>query len=209
MKPLQQQLKPTLPSYKSAFMLLFLFSFTLTLNAQSFYFAKGTKITIDENTTFFVTDSGKVNQARLRVFEGQTSIKKQSLNETKQIAFNNKRSQSSSKKNKKQSIAKSSKERAENSQGTKSVEFIKSCPDNFFSSYQQILAISASAPNIKYDPKFLIENIRLKLSHGYSADTKHEIISNNFLFFEDYHLAQYMTRPPPFEFYFKETYSNI
>lgn len=208
MKPLLQLLKPILPLYKRASQLLFLLSATLTLHAQSFYFVKGTEITINETTTFFVTDSGKINQARLRDFEGQISAINHPLSETKQLVFNNKKSKPSSKKDKKQSVTKSSKKRAETYQKIKSVELIKLFPDNFFSSYQHVIAISVSVSHIKYDPKFLHENIILKALHGYSADINHEIVNNTFLLFDDYHLSQYMTRPPPFEFYFKETYSK-
>lgn len=204
MKPLLQLLKPILPLYKRASLLLFLISATQTLNAQSFYFVKGTEITIDETTTFFVTDSGKISQERLRDFEGQISIINHPLSETTQLIKSN----LNPKKEKKQSFSKSSKKRDETYQKAKASEFIKSFPYNFFSSYQEEVAILTSVSNIKYDPKFLNENIILKALQGYSAHINNEIINNIFLFFNDYHLSQYMTRPPPSEFYFKETYSQ-
>ncbi len=100
MKLLLQLLKPILPLYKRVSLLLFLISAIQTFNAQSFYFVEGTQITIDETTTFFVTDSGKINQARLRNFEGQTSIINHSLSERTQLVFNNKKPKLNSKKRK-------------------------------------------------------------------------------------------------------------
>ncbi|NML68716.1 hypothetical protein HHL23_02740 [Chryseobacterium sp. RP-3-3] len=208
MKPLLQQLKPNFPLYKKASLFLFLLTTALTLNAQSFYLVKGTKITIGETTTFVVTDSGKTNQVRQRDFEGQISTINDPLSETKQLVFNKKKSKLSSKRDKKQSVSKSTKKRDETYQKAKPSEFIKPFLDNFFSSYQQFVAISASVTNIKYDQKFLNENIILKPLHGYSANVNHEIINNTFLFFNNYHLSQYVTRPPPFEVYLKKSYSK-
>ncbi|MDV7699291.1 hypothetical protein N6B72_20415 [Chryseobacterium soli] len=203
MKSLLQQLKPNFPLYKRASLLFFLCTIIFTLHAQSFYFVKGTEITIDETATFFITSSGKVNQAGLRDFEGQISVKKQTSTERKRLAFDNKKSRFSSKKDKKQSVSKSSKEQPEISKKDPA-EWIKPCPENFISSYQQGTAISASVPNMKFNPKFLLENTTLKPLHGYSANTDHEIIKNNFLFFTDYHLSQHMTRPPPLNFIVKK-----
>ncbi|WP_345208644.1 hypothetical protein [Chryseobacterium ginsengisoli] len=198
MKLYKQQQQPFSPLYKMALLLLFLFSVVL-VNAQSFYYVKDTKITIDESTIFYVADSGQVNQARLRDFEGQNLTKNQPLNKTGQLAVNNKHSKL--KKSKNQQISKSSKKRTEKIQRSESIENIKSFPSDFFSSYQKGIAISATASNIEYNSKFLIENTTLKSLQGYSSDTNSETINNRFLFLNDYHLCQYMTRPPPLELY--------
>lgn len=208
MKSLLQQLKPNFPLDKRASLLLFLCTTIFTLNAQSFYFVKGTEITIDETATLFITNSGKVNQEGLRVFEGQISVKKQISTERKQLTLNNKKTRFSSKKDKKRLVSKSSNEKPEISKKD-SVELIKPCSENFISSYQQRTAISTSVPDIKFNPKFLLENTILKSSHGYSTNTDHEIIKNNFLFLTDYHLSQYMTRPPPLNFIIKKHIPTI
>ncbi|WP_312300826.1 hypothetical protein [Chryseobacterium sp.] len=208
MKLLLQLLKPILPLYKRVSLLLFLISAIQTFNAQSFYFVEGTQITIDETTTFFVTDSGKINQARLRNFEGQTSIINHSLSERTQLVFNNKKPKLNSKKEKKQSVSKSSKKGDKTFQKAKSAEFIKPFPYHFYSSCQQLVAVSISVSNINYDQKFLNENIILKSIHRYSDHVNNEIVNNTFLFFNDYHLSNHMTRPPPFEFYCKKHILN-
>jgi ferredoxin-like protein FixX len=160
MKTLLQQLKPTLLLYKRASILLFLFLITFTSKAQSFYFVNGTQITIDENTTLFVTDSGKVDQTRLTDFEGKIITQKYTLNETKQVAFNDKKSKLLSEKYKKDSRLKSIKEKAKNYSEVEQIELIKICPDNFFSPNQKGIGISGSI-TVQYNLKFLIENIRL------------------------------------------------
>lgn len=200
MKHSRQQMKPIVPFYKRASLLL-LFLAALEINAQSFYYEKDTKITICENTTFYIADSGTVSQERLRDFERQPINQKQTLNETKKVAFNNKRSRLGSEKNTKDSISKSLKEQEINYPKAESTQFAKICPDNFFSPDQKGLTISLST--IQYSLKFLIENARLKSIQKYSVNTSNEINNDGLIFFKDYHLSSYMTRPPPFEFYFK------
>lgn len=204
MKFPQQQPKSILPLFKRASLLL-LFSLALTGNAQSFYFVKGTQITLDETTTFFVTDSGKVSQARLKNFEEEITENKQASNQTKQTVFNRKKF--SSKKDDKKTASKSSEKKSENVQKIKTESIgLKPCPDHFISSYQQGMAVSASVPGIKYNSRFFIEHTTLKTLQGYSASTDHETVNNSFLFLNDYHWLQYVTRPPPFEFYSKNIF---
>ncbi|KMQ68974.1 hypothetical protein ACM39_06765 [Chryseobacterium sp. FH2] len=197
MKSYLQQLKPTFSLYKGASLLLFIFLMSSNLNSQAFYYVKGTKITIHDNTTFYITDSGNVDQVRLRNFEGEILIQKQTLHNTKNLTSNEKKSKSGPERVTKQSISKSSKEKIKTFPKIESVEFLKLCPDNFFSTYQKGIAISVSVPNIQYHSKFLIENIRYRLLHIYPKNTNNEIINNNLNFFKDYHLSQYITRPPP------------
>ncbi|WP_131705360.1 hypothetical protein [Chryseobacterium sp. BLS98] len=203
MKALLHHLKLNLPLHKVALLVWLLF--TITLNAQSFYFVKGTQITIDETATFFITDSGKVNQAKLRDFEKQILVRREPSNE-KQIVFHNKKS--STRKNRKKSVSKFYKLRAKTDKKTKPVEFIKHCPGNLFLSYHPGIVISISIPDIKYTTKFLTNNIRLRPLRRYPINNNHKIINNSFLL-NDYHLSQYRNRPPPFYSYFKETYSTI
>lgn len=171
------------------------------LHAQNFYYEKGTDVTIRENTIFYIKDSGTINQVKLRVFEGQNITQKQTLNKIKQVAFNDKKIKLDSEKIKKDSLSKSLKEKAENYPKVEPIQFVKTCPDNFFSSVSKGLAISISIP-LPYNLKFLIENIRFKSIHGYSINTNNEIINDGLIFFKDYHLSLYTTRPPPFEVYF-------
>lgn len=200
MKHSTQQMKPALSFYKRASLVLLIFLMVLKINAQNFYYQKGTEITIRENTIFYIKDSGTITQIKLRDFEGQNITQKQTLNETKQVAFNDKKSRILSTKIKKDSVSKSLKEKTENFPKVEPIEFVKICPDNFFSPYLKGLAISVSIP-LPYNLKFLIENIRFKSIHGYSINTNNEIINNGLIFFKDHHLSLYMTRPPPFEFY--------
>lgn len=200
MKHSTQQMKPVLSFYKRASLVLLVFLMVLKINAQNFYYEKGTDVTIRENTIFYIKDSGTISQAKLRDFEGQNIAQRQALNETKQVAFNDKKSKILSGKIKKDSLSKSLKEKAENYPKVEPIEFVKICPDNFFSSGLKGLAISVSIP-LQYNLKFLIENIRLKSIQGYSINTNNEIINDGLIFFKDYHLSFYTTRPPPFEFY--------
>ncbi|NML72433.1 hypothetical protein HHL23_22005 [Chryseobacterium sp. RP-3-3] len=203
MRHLQQQLEPVLSlcKYKGASLLLFIFLMFPKLNAQNFYYEKGTKITIRESTIFYTVDSGAINQTRLKDFEGQISARKQTLNETKQIAFNDKKSRLSIGKIKKESALKASKEKAKTYPKVESVECVKLCPDNFLSTEQKGIAILSSVI-VHYHPKFLIENIRFKLLYVYPKNANNEIINSNPNFLKDYHLFQCMIRPPPFKFYF-------
>ena len=200
MKHSTQQMKPILPFCKRASLLL-LFLTVLTINAQSFYYEKGTKITIREHTTLYIADSGTVSQTSLRGFEGQAISQKQTLNETKKVAFSNKGSRLGSEKKSKDSTSKSPKEKGKNYPKAESIEFAKICPDNFFSPYQTGLAISL--PILQSNLKFLIENASFKSIHNYSINTNNEISNVSLIFFKDYHLSLHMTRPPPFELYFK------
>ncbi|UWX58860.1 hypothetical protein N0B40_10440 [Chryseobacterium oranimense] len=195
MKTLIHYLKLNLPLHKAVSLLWFLFTITFTLNAQSLYFVKGTPITIDETTTLFITDSGKVSQTKLRDFEGQILVRREPSNE-KQIVFNNKKP--GSKKNRKKSVSKFYKLETKTAKKTKPVELIKRCPDNLFLSYHKGIVISISVPDIKYTPKFLIENIRLRPLRRYPIDNNYKIINNSFLLND--HLSQYRNRPPPFYF---------
>ncbi|KAB1231624.1 hypothetical protein [Chryseobacterium viscerum] len=198
MKSLQQQLKSILPFYKGVWMLLFVFLMIPTLNAQSFYYKEGTQITVLENATLYITDSGVVHQNRLRNFEGNAVAKKQVLNGVKGISFNSKKNKFLSKKIKKEAIIKPSKENIQIERKVVISQFVTSIPDNFFSTYQKGNAISASVTVHSY-LKYSIENKILNLSQEYLHTDDDKIINNSFIFFKDYYLFQYKTRPPPFE----------
>ncbi|PWN60909.1 hypothetical protein [Chryseobacterium viscerum] len=198
MKSLQQQLKSILPFYKGVWMLLFVFLMIPTLNAQSFYYKEGTQITVLENATLYITDSGVVQKNRLRNFEGNTVAKKQVLKGVKGFSFNNKKNKFLSKKIKKEAIIKPSKEIIKIERKAETVQFVTSTPDNFFSIYQKGNAISASV-TVHSSLKYSIENKTLKISHEYLNTDDNKIINNSFVFFKDYYLFQYKTRPPPSE----------
>jgi hypothetical protein len=197
MKSLQQQLKSILPFYKGAWMLLFVFLMIPKLNAQSFYYKEGTQITVLENATLYITDSGVVHQNRLRNFEGNPVVKKQVLNGVKGLSFNSKKNKFLSKKIKREAIIKHCKENIQIERKVVTSQFVTSTPDNFFSTYQKGNAISASVTVHSY-LKYSIENKILKLPHEY-LHTDDKIINNSFIFFKDFYLFQYTTRPPPFE----------
>ncbi|MBB6369122.1 hypothetical protein [Chryseobacterium shigense] len=195
-----QQLKPEFPFYKRASLLLFILLTSLRLDAQVFSYLKDTQITIDKNTVFYIVDSGNVDQARVKNFEKKPLTAKPSSND-KYAALNKKRSGST--KNEKLSVSKHSEKKVKTYPQAKPIEFVQLNPDNFFSAYQKGIAISAGA-STQYDSKFLIENIRFKPLPGYSMFTNHEIRHSNSDILKNYYLSHHTTRPPPFEFYFKE-----
>lgn len=208
MNPLQQQPKPITPLFQRASLLL-LFLSASAFHAQSLYLIKGTTVTIDETTTFFVKDSGTVSQARIRNFEEEISGKEPPSNQTKRTVLRHKKFKLSSKKNEEQRVSTSSEKKHETVQKPKTgFAGLKPCPDHFISSYPQGMAVSASVPSLQCSPKFLIQNTIPNIIQGYSSHTDHELTGSSFLFLNNYYLLQHTTRPPPFISYLKKTYSN-
>ncbi|MFN1215976.1 hypothetical protein ACKW6Q_03215 [Chryseobacterium kwangjuense] len=209
MNPLQQQPKPITPLFQRASLLLWLFLSASAFYAQSFYLMKGTTVTIDETTTFFVKNSGTVSQIRIRNFEAQIPGKESSSNQTKRTVLRHKKFKFSSKKKEERRVSISSEKKHETVQKPKTgFTELKPCPDHFISSYQQGMAISASVPTLQCSPKFLIQSTIPNIIQGYSSYTNHELTDSSFLFLNNYYLLQHTTRPPPFTSYLKETYSN-
>ncbi|CAI8771711.1 hypothetical protein [Chryseobacterium sp. IT-36CA2] len=186
-----QQLKSILPFYKGASILLFIFSSISKINAQVFYYQGDTEVTILENTTLYVTDSGAVNEKRLKNFKGDAIIS----DKTEKHAFNRK-SRSLVKRIKSTETPNISKERVKIE--PQPVQQIISLPDNFFLTYQKGQAISALATPHDH-PVFSTDYKELKLSYTYLNNDKNKVIRKNFIFCKGSYLFQYKTRPPPFE----------
>ncbi|WP_126651680.1 hypothetical protein [Chryseobacterium aureum] len=193
---------------RRALLLLLVFFMALNLHSQHLYYQKGTEITIRGNTTLYIVDSGIVNQERLKDFEEENTAQVQSLNDAKQIAFDDKKIKTLSRKIKKKSASKSVKVKTDNYQAVEPVKFVKICPDNFFSPNSKGIATSGYIP-LQYNLKFLVENILFRPVHKYSAGTNNKIFNNGFLLFKESYFSLYTTRPPPFEFYCKEKYTTI
>ncbi|WP_121488420.1 hypothetical protein [Chryseobacterium sp. 7] len=170
-------------------------------HSQHLYYQKGTEITIRENTTLYIVDSGIVNQITLKDFEEQNTPQIQSLNEAKQVVFNDKKIKTLSGKDQKKSVSKSLKEKVKNYPAVEPAIFVNICPDNFFSPNSKGIANSGFIP-LQYNLKFLIENIIFKSIHGYSSNTSNKITKNGFLLFKESYFSLYTSRPPPSEFYF-------
>ena len=189
MKSLQQQTKSFFPLYKRASLLLFLF-FISSVQAQVIFYAKGTDITIGENTTIYVANSGEIHQADLKDFEEKIPEKKSITKPRKQ-----KKWASSSEK----SVAKHPAEKAKTYPQVKSVQFAVPQPDDFFLLYSKGEAISASI-TVHNHTNYFIENKRLRFTPEYPNFINNKIISNSFIVFKDYYWFQYKNRPPPSSF---------
>ncbi|RLJ33156.1 hypothetical protein CLU97_2632 [Chryseobacterium sp. 7] len=174
-------------------MLLFLFFFISKINAQKLYYQEGTEITIRENTIVYVTDSGIVNEQRLKNFKEDHIVS----NKTENVACN-KKSKPLPKKIKNSWAANISEKKIKTEPKSEPIQFITPSPDNFFLNYQKGEAISASV-TFHDHPIYSISNKIFKLPYGYLNNDNNKIIRKNFFFCKDSYLFQYKTRPPPFE----------
>ena len=177
------------PLYKWASLLLFLF-FVSPVQSQVLYYAKGTDITVGENTTIYVANLGEIRQADLKDFEEKTSEKKgiPKFRKQKKSAFNSKKT-----------IASHSAEKTKAYPKVKPVQFAIPQPDDFFLLHSKGQAISASVTVHEY-ANYFIENKRLRLPPEYPNFINNKIISNSFIVFKDYYWFQYKNRPPPSSF---------
>ncbi|RXM39298.1 hypothetical protein BOQ62_12445 [Chryseobacterium sp. CH21] len=172
-------------------MLLFIFVLISKINAQGFYHQEGTTITILENTTFYITDSGVVNEKRLKNLKRNASIS----HKTENIALN-KKSKTFSKREKKTWTANTYKKRIKTEPRPEPIQGITTSPDNFFLNYQKGEAISASVTLHDYSG-YSIDNKTFKFSCHFLNNDHDKVILKGFIFCKDSYFFQYKTRPPP------------
>ncbi|RXM39301.1 hypothetical protein BOQ62_12460 [Chryseobacterium sp. CH21] len=168
---------------------MFLF-FVSPAQAQILFYAKRTDITIGENTTLYVANSGEIHQADLKDFEEKTSEKKGVLKSRKQ-----KKSVS----NPEKAITRHPIEKIKTYPKVKPVQFAIPQPNDFFLLYSKGEAISASV-TVHYHTSYSLENKKLRLTHEYPNNTNNKIVSNSFILFKDYYWFQCKNRPPPSSF---------
>lgn len=174
-------------------LLFFLLNF-LNFPAQIFYSKDDVVISVTEDAKIYVIDSSGLEY---KVFEPDVNPQLVK-SEQKDSIFSNKKLN--------QLKAKTEKHLANNNKKKKiipkglSSDAIKLCPENFFH-LGQVFVSNSSNLTLRYQPKFIHQNIKFKVQERHPVILNRQSVCNYSDNFQDYYLSKHSTRPPPSPFF--------